>query len=170
MAKKSSKKFALNWQALILILVGVLVFALSFIPAIRSSYTIVKENVTKINFYQVISKGFAENAQAEMVIMAICSLLNLITAGVAIVVGVLSMFGILSKQTNLIGLIVYLVMIISMITFIICFYVLQSKDGAMADVLTIIGSYVNLKVSTFAYFLLGTSLAGLAAHILVKKI
>ncbi len=169
MAKKSSKKFALNWQALVLILVGALVFALSFIPAIKSSYTLVNEHVSKINFYQVISEGFAENASSELVIMAICSLLNLISAGVAIVVGTLALFGILSKQLNMIAWIIYLVMIISMITFIICFYVFKDQDGAVADLISIVGSYVNLKVSTFAYFLLGTSLAGLAAHILVKK-
>lgn len=162
MAKKKKLKFKFNWQGLALIIVGAAMFALAFIPAIKSSYSFGPLNgeLTNQNFYQIISSGFSENASTEMIIMAVASLINLIVAGFAIVFGILSMFGILGKKVNLIANVLYLKMIVATIAITICFFIFKNNLGNIPS---------QLKVVTYTYFLLGLALSGLAANVLIDK-
>ena len=173
MAKKKTKTkkggFNLNLRALVLIVVGLAIFGLAFVPATKMVFeTLLKgQQVVSTNFYSLIGEAFKEGASAEYLIMGISSLLTLICAGLCVVLGVLWMFNILNNQASLIALILYSVMFVSLITYLICFFVWKGNMNTLE-----IGGFTITKdtpISTFVYFLLGVNVAGAVGHLLLRN-
>lgn len=172
MAKKKTKTKGFNFglKPLILLLVGLGSFGLAFVPAIKTVYDIPVLGTTTnaLNFYNLIGEAFKDGVTTEYLIMGIASLVMLIAAGIAVVVSVLWLFGLLNKQSNIIALATYLLMTVALVTYIICFFIFKAN----ATTLNFGDVVVQLKgatISTFVYFLLGLNFLGLAGQILVKK-
>lgn len=169
MAKKKSKSTKLNIKAIVAIVVGLAIFGLAFIPAVKSVTDLgFTEKVQVYNFYNLIGQAFSDGAATELVLMGVFDLIALIFAGLSVVAGVLMLLDVLGKKIDMIAVLTFLIVAVALIGYIICFFIWKG-NATTFNFGSISVAMENVKISTLVYILLGVDLAGLAGCLLIKK-